>query len=136
MRFPKKPRNTLLRCQFEVDLTLPAYADMMDMMGSSHNAMGGMKAEYFAQAQAIKDATMAHFILQNLKPDQTLLHFNGSYHSDNFESIVWYLKKQKPKLKIMTITSVEQDNVTQLQERNQGKADFTLAIPKSMTKTY
>jgi hypothetical protein len=36
----------------------------------------------------------------------------------------------------MTIASVEQDEVDELAEENQGLADFTLCIPSSMCKTY
>jgi hypothetical protein len=97
---------------------------------------GNAKPEYFAQAQAIKDATMAHFILKNWQKGKIFLHFNGSYHSDNFESIFWYLKKQNPNLKIVSIASVEQKSITELEKSNFGKANFVLAIPSDMTKTY
>ncbi|PKQ70507.1 ChaN family lipoprotein [Raineya orbicola] len=118
------------------DASLPAYAEMMKM--ASHGAMGGgsSKPEYFAQAQAIKDATMAHFILQNWQKNKIFLHFNGSYHSDNFEGIVWYLKRQKPDLKILTISTVEQENLQELQKEHQNKANFILVSPADMTKTY
>src|SRR5919199_1856638 len=55
-----------------VDLTLPGYKAMLAMMnGSGHgdtNPHGGNNdmAANFARAQAIKDATMAYFILQNV----------------------------------------------------------------------
>ncbi len=117
----------------EVDLELPGYKNMLAMMG---NHGGEEKANNFAYAQAAKDATMAHFILKNRKKDQQVLHFNGTYHSDNFEGISWYLKKNKPKLKIMTISSVEQTEIKELEEENTGKADFILVIPSDMTKTY
>lgn len=117
----------------EVDLTLPGYANMLEMMGG-HGA--GMSAENFAHAQAIKDATMAHFILKHLQENQLFLHFNGAYHSNNFEGIVWYLQKQNPDLKIVTISSVEQEEVESLSEENKGIANFIIAIPSSMTKTY
>jgi uncharacterized iron-regulated protein len=121
----------------EIDLKLPAYANMIAMMGEGHGAgMGNMKPEYFAQAQAVKDATMAHFILKNWQAGKTLIHYNGAYHSDNFESILWYLKKAKPSLKILTISSVEQVDLQTLQKDNLQKANFILAIPESMTKTY
>lgn len=118
------------------DASLPAYAEMMKM--ASHGAMGSgsSKPEYFAQAQAVKDATMAHFILQNWQKGKIFLHFNGSYHSDNFEGIVWYLKRQKPDLKILTIATVEQENLQELQKENQNKANFILVSPADMTKTY
>ena len=132
-----------------VDLTLPGYKAMMDMMGGSspqssttsasvvnpHGGNADMTAN-FARAQAIKDATMAYFILQNLKPGQTLLHFNGDYHSKNFEGIVWYLRQQRPELKILTLSSVELPDAGKPAATNRNLADFVLAIPADMTKTY
>lgn len=141
-----------------VDLTLPGYKGMMDMMsqpspGSSTTSPGSTTATSgmhgatldmtanFARAQAIKDATMAHFILQNLKPGQTLLHFNGDYHSKNFEGIVWYLRHPQPTgtarpLKILTLSSIEVPNIDKPDSENRNLADFVLAIPTDMTKTY
>lgn len=122
-----------------VDLTLPAYANMIQMMkgsGGHQSGMGEMQPENFAKAQAIKDATMAYFILKNWNKGKLLLHFNGAYHSDNFESILWYLKKAQPQLNIATLSSVEQKEINALSSEHKGKADFILAIPDSMTKTY
>lgn len=128
-----------------VDLTLPGYKGMMEMMSNPAHGSGtatnphagntGMLAN-FARAQAIKDATMAHFILQNWKPGQTFLHLNGDYHSKNFEGISWYLHRQQPALKILTISSVEAPNVDKPDSENRNQADFVLAIPGDMTKTY
>lgn len=88
------------------------------------------------KAQAIKDATMAHFILKNWKKGQTFIHFNGTYHSNNFEGIIWYLKQNNPNIKVLSISSVEQKNINSLKEENIGGADFTICTPSSMTKTY
>ena len=65
---------------------------------SSGPAMHGN--QNLPKAQAIKDATMAHFILENWEKGKTFIHYNGSYHSDNFEGIVWYLKQENPNLYI------------------------------------
>ena len=122
----------------KVDIELPGYKNMMSMMGghggsSSHS---GMQAENMVNAQAIKDATMAHFILRNLEDNSTFVHFNGSYHSDNFEGIYWYLKEARPELNILTISSVEQDDITSWNEELEGRADYIISIPTNMTKTY
>ena len=140
-----------------VDLTLPGYQAMLAMMsGSAHgggsssaagtkqpnphgngnDVAGRSPAANFARAQAIKDATMAHFILQNLKPGQTALHFNGDYHSKNFEGISWYLRKERPGLKIVTLSSVEVADPKKPAGENRSLGDFVLAIPADMTKTY
>ncbi len=133
----------------EVDLTLPGYKNMLSMMSghgspasttaSAANPHGGAPddmAANFARAQALKDATMAQFILKNWSPGRTLLHLNGAYHSNNFEGISWYLKKQRPDLKIVTISSVELEELGKLTDENRNLADFTIAIPANMTKTY
>jgi len=78
---------------------------------------------------------MAHFILENWTAGKLFIHYNGTYHSENFEGIVWYIRQAKPNLKILTIASVEQDELDSLVEENQGLADFTLCMPTSMTKT-
>ena len=84
---------------------------------------------------------MARFILENgqfgtTKPGRTVLHLNGDYHSKNFEGIVWYLRQQQPNLKIVTISSVEGDDVTKPQADWKGLGTYVLAIPADMTKTY
>lgn len=111
------------------DAELPGYKNMLKMME-------GHGGENLPKAQAIKDATMAHFILANYKPGSLFLHFNGAYHSDNYEGIVWYLKQQRPELRYTTITTVEQENVNTLAEEHKGKADFIICVPANMTKTY
>jgi uncharacterized iron-regulated protein len=63
------------------------------------------------------------------------LHFNGSYHSDNYEGIIWYLKQADPGLKIVTITSAEQADMRKLSKESEGVADYILVTPESMTKT-
>ena len=97
---------------------------------------GGHGGDNLPKAQAIKDATMAHFILENKKEGQTFIHYNGTYHSNNFEGIVWYLKQANPDLKIITISSVEQEEIGSLVKENIGLANFILCTPASMTKTH
>jgi len=114
------------------DPELNCYKQMLNMGG-----MGGQHvSENLPKAQAIKDATMAYFILQNWSSGKTFIHYNGTYHSDNFEGIVWYLKQENPDLKIMTIASVEQENLETLDEESFGVADYVLCVSSSMTKTY
>lgn len=128
----KQAKKYISPLPIEVDLKLPGYKNMLSMMGSHSNN----KATNFAYAQAVKDATMAHFITENLKKGQCLLHFNGAYHSNNFEGIYWYIQKTKPKLKIVTISSIEQETVEDLDKKFIGIADIVIAIPSDMTKTY
>lgn len=115
------------------DPELKGYKAMLEMMAG----MGGGHAnDNLPKAQAIKDATMAHFILENWKEGQTFIHYNGTYHSNDFEGIVWYLKQAKPDLTVVTIASVEQDTIESLSDEYAGIADYVLAVPTNMTKTY
>ncbi|WP_234735207.1 ChaN family lipoprotein [Tellurirhabdus bombi] len=124
-----------------VNLELPGYKAMLDMM-KDHGGTGptgtnsSETAANFARAQAIKDATMADRILKAWTPGKTLLHFNGDYHSKNFEGIVWYLKQKNPALKIVTLSSIELVDITKPDKSNENLADFILSIPADMTKTY
>jgi uncharacterized iron-regulated protein len=94
------------------------------------------KIQYFKEAQAVKDATMAHFILENMSQGKKFLHYNGTYHSDNHESIVWFIKRDAPQYKIITIASVSQSDLEEIDEKHLGLADFILVIPDNMTTTY
>ncbi len=126
----------------EVDLKMPAYTNMLKMMGvHSHTENVHQGAANFAYAQAVKDATMAYRINEYYKKaaqanskNPILLHFNGSYHSDNYESIVYYLKKYNADLKIMTITAADQADLSKLEKTE--VADFAIVTPLSMTRTY
>ena len=114
------------------DPELPGYKKLLDMghMGE------GRSNENFPRAQAVKDATMGYFILQNWSSGKQFLHINGAGHSDNYEGIVWYLLQDQPRLKIATITTVMQENAVELQEESTGRADFTIVVPERMTRTY
>ncbi len=114
------------------DPDLPGYRAMLEMEGLPAHG-----TENFPKAQAIKDATMAHFILQNMPENGIFIHFHGAYHSNNDEGIVWYLHEySEENLRVMTISTVEQESVDQLAEAHLGLADFIIAVPATMTKTY
>jgi uncharacterized iron-regulated protein len=112
------------------DPELPCYKDILESMGGAMHIKDSI-----GQAQALKDATMAYFISKNWAPGNTFLHFNGSYHSDKFQSILWYLKKLNPSLKIMTISSVQQSDVDNLDDESKGLANYIVVVPETMTKT-
>jgi len=111
------------------DAELPQYKKMLDMMGGH----GGVD---IVKAQAIKDATMAHFILENYEEGNTFLHYNGAFHSDFYEGILWYLQQQQANLNYMTITTVSQKDVSKLDKENIGRADFIICVDEDMTTTY
>ena len=113
----------------EYDPSLPGYVKMLEMV-SGH---GG---DNFPKAQAIKDATMAHSILSSIEVGKIFIHYHGSFHSDFYEGILWYLQRKKPDAQYLTISSVEQDGIDNLEDEHLGKADFIICIPATMTKTY
>jgi len=116
--------------------TLECYASIVKNVGD------GMPAHLTAnlgKAQAIKDATMSHFLMKSAFGEKTILHFNGSYHSDNYQGIVWYvqqaIRKTSFEPKILTISCLEQENVDTISKEDAAKADFIIIIPSSMTTT-
>lgn len=111
------------------DINLPGYQAMM-AMGGGH---GG---ETLPMAQALKDATMAHFILENLPKKSPFVHFNGAYHTQDHEGIVWYLHQAKPKLKVVTLHGHLQADVSSPDAEILGKGDFLLVTHERMTRTH
>jgi uncharacterized iron-regulated protein len=118
---------------FEIDLTLPGYSYMIESMGS-HAPKGSI--ENMARSQASKDATMAHFILKAAANGNRVIHYNGSFHSKNFDGINHYLQQGKAGLKIINISIAEQADISALEEDKLNLADYIFAIPADMTKTY
>jgi len=116
----------------EYDPELPCYKDMLSMGGGAM----GHATENLPKAQAIKDATMAHLIVKYRQDGESVIHYNGSYHSDRYMGIIWYLNKYSPGLKIATITTVLQNNIEKMDEKSLKYADFVIVIPESMTRTY
>lgn len=111
------------------DANLPGYVKMKKMMG-------GHSGDNLPKSQAIKDATMAYFIAKNRVNGQLFIHYNGAYHSDDFEGIYWYLKQENPSIKIVTVSVVEAKNIKKFNKERKGKADFIIVVPSTMTKTY
>lgn len=119
------------------DASLPRYQFMLSMMGDH-------ASPEIVKAQAIKDATMAHFILQNVparkrfsrKHPEKFLHFNGAFHSDYHEGIMWYLLQANKNLNVKTISTVYSSNPGKLPPDNLGRADFIICVDEQMTRTY
>ena len=131
-KLPAEEKKWIAPLPIAFDIELPGYKNMLTMMGgdAAHSSLN------FPKAQAIKDATMAFSILEYYKTGKTFLHLNGSYHSDNYEGILWYLKQEKPNLNYKTISTVSQKDISTLSEEHMGKADFIICVPENMTTTY
>jgi uncharacterized iron-regulated protein len=124
-----KEKSWIAPLPIAYDPELPGYKKMLEMMG-------GHGGPNLPKAQAIKDATMAHFILQYFKTGSLFIHYNGAYHSDNYEGILWYLKQKNPGLRYGTISTVSQKDISVLLAENRGKADFIICVDEDMTNTY
>ena len=127
--FSEEAKSWIAPLPIQVDTSLSTYKEMFEM-GGDH---GGLNLVY---AQAVKDATMAHFILENLEEESVFIHYNGAFHNKNNEGIYWYLKQSRPDLTIVTISSQSQESIEELNESNTGVSDYILVIPENMTKTY
>ena len=130
---PDTDKQWIAPLPIDYDPNLPSYLEMMEMMGGMKNHA----SDNFPKAQAIKDATMAYNIAENWKKGQHFIHYNGSFHSDDYEGIIWYLKRLKPNATILTITTIETTEMERrLNQEQRLVADFTIAVPETMTKTY
>jgi uncharacterized iron-regulated protein len=135
-KLPAAEKSYLAPLPLSVDFNLPGYKNMAAMFGGSASAHGG-GARTIIEAQALKDATMAAAIRASLAPGQTLLHLNGSYHSDHHDGIVAYLRMPaKAPLRIKTLSVVTQNQLQQLEKENVDLADYLIVVPEDMTKTY
>jgi uncharacterized iron-regulated protein len=99
----------------------------------------------FLAAQAIKDATMAWFILENMPKAKkgTFLHLNGSFHNKYGEGIGWYLQHylaqssaKRAKLTVLTISTARQAELTRPEAEHLGTADYLILVPETMTRTH
>lgn len=111
------------------DGTVGCYVEMLEMSG-------GHGGENLPKSQALKDACMAYNISINLPKNGVFLHYNGAFHSQNRDGIVWYLRQTNPDLKVLTIDATEQDNINALDEERMGVADFIITTPTNLTKTH
>jgi uncharacterized iron-regulated protein len=103
------------------------------MANMTHNGLDPLS---LAKAQAIKDATMAKFIFRNYTKGDLFYHIHGSYHSYNREGIIWYLKDHAKKMKMFTLTVVEQEQFEQSPDAYKDKADIIIVLPKNSPKSY
>ena len=134
-KLPATDRALLAPLPLKVDYDLPGYKNMAAMFGGDSQAHGG-GPQNIIQAQALKDATMAHFIRTSRQAGQTLLHLNGSYHSDHHDGIVAYLRQAAPALRIRTLSVVSQAQLQTLEKENVAIADFVVVVPEDASKTY
>ena len=114
------------------DPTVKAYAEMADMMGG-HVPENMLNIQ---TAQASKDATMAHFSLENFSPGDFLFHFEGSYHSNHGQGIIWWINKIQPGLNIKSVTTVTRSEWDKMpKEERETIAAYIIVVADDMTQT-
>ncbi len=127
-----KGKEFIAPLPIEYDPDLPCYKDMLSMGGGPMNHAN----ENLPKAQALKDATMAKSIAENWQNGKMVIHYNGSYHSDRYMGIIWYLKKYAPSVRVATVATVIQDDIDKMSDEYKETADYIIVIPSSMTRTY
>lgn len=127
-------KSQMAPINFIVDTTLSQYREVFTMGGH----MGANMGMNMVESQAFKDATMAQFILSNAgrKDGSVHLHFNGAFHSDFHQGILWYVQQKQPNIRVLTISTVTQEDVRKLDKEHYGRADFIICVPESMTRTH
>ena len=114
------------------DPTVKAYAEMADMMGG-HVPPNMLNIQ---TAQAAKDATMAHFSVKNFNEGDLYFHFNGSYHSNNTQGVIWWINKIQPGLTIKSITTVTDTEWEEMTKEEKVEiADYIIVVADYMTQT-
>lgn len=121
-------RKWMAPLPMKYDSNLKCYKDI-------YEAAGGHGGENLPKSQAIKDATMAYFLLKNWSKGKLFIHYNGSYHSNFHQGIAWYLKQEKPDLKILTIASTQQADINTLSKESFDLGDYIICTPDNLTKT-
>jgi uncharacterized iron-regulated protein len=127
-------KSQMAPIDFKVDTTLSQYREVFTMGGH----MGVNMGMNMVESQAFKDATMAQFILANSgrKEGSVHVHFNGAFHSDFHQGILWYVQQKQPDIRVLTISTVTQEDVRKLDKEHLGRADFIICVPESMTRTH
>jgi len=114
---------------FPYDSLLPTYQNILKMMGE-HGTPSLVKA------QAIKDATMGHSIAPYLSDSSIFIHYNGAFHSNYYEGILWYLNQYADNVSPTVISTVTQSDISKLEKEHFGKADFIICVDEDVTTTY
>lgn len=114
------------------DPTIKAYAEMADHMGE-HVPPNMLNIQ---TAQAAKDATMAHFSLKYFNPGDFLFHFEGSYHSNYAQGIIWWINKIRPGFTIKSIATVTQSEWYEMTDEEKATiANYIIVVADNMTQT-
>ena len=71
-----------------------------------------------------------------IKPGDFLLHFEGSYHSNYDQGIIWWINKIQPGLDIKSIATVTQSEWDEMTDHDKGSiANYIIVVADTMTQT-
>lgn len=129
---PKESRQYLPKMPYEFDIDTPGYREMLDMMGAHGDSNSGLN---MVKAQAIKDATMAESISENLPRKGFFFHINGDYHSAKYGGIYHYLTKANKKLNVFVIKVYSSEDLS-FQEAWKHSGDLIVVVPDDFSKSY
>lgn len=111
-----------------IDTTLSSYAEIKQM--SMH---GG---KFMLEAQAVKDATMAHFMMKYWQFGKVFLHLNGAFHTNKYEGIISFLPKDWFRKDMLVISMVSQKDIEKLDDENKGLGDFIFCFEEDYAKSH
>lgn len=111
-----------------IDTSLNSYQEIKKM--SMH---GG---KFMMEAQAIKDATMAHFIQKYWRAGKVFLHLNGAFHSNNYEGIISFLPKSWLRKEMLVISMVTQKDINKLEDENKALGDYIFCFEEDYAKSH
>lgn len=123
---PKQTKkNYFPKAKFKVTDNSQLYKQLAEM-AAGHNT------ENLVASQALKDATMARFILENTKKKTKFLHLHGSFHSLYREGILNYMSQNQREQSVVIQTVKSDSNNTE--SISYADADFTLVIHSTIEK--
>jgi uncharacterized iron-regulated protein len=92
--------------------------------------------KYMLEAQALKDATMAHFITKYWAPGKVFLHLNGAFHTNNYEGIISFLPKTWLRKEMLVISMVTQKDIEKLEDENKSLGDYIFCFSEDYAKSH
>jgi uncharacterized iron-regulated protein len=128
-RLPEHVKQLFLpNLPISIDTTLSSYIELKQM--SMH---GG---KFMLEAQAIKDATMAHFMKKYWQAGKVFLHLNGAFHTNKYEGIISFLPKEWLRKDMLVISMVTQKDIEKLEEENKALGDFIFCFEEDYAKSH
>jgi uncharacterized iron-regulated protein len=140
--FAPLPYDTATGAYYEKLMGIPEHAAgtvTPDTAKAKAMAMPGIGNFNLVVAQSLWDATMAYSIAQyhNLNPQKKIMQVNGKFHSDERFAVVAQLKKYSPKLKVLVISTAQDDNFPNINWREYAKmGDYIIITDPKVPRSY